>query len=97
MEMPISLSQNESNLTGWVPRVAGLALGAVLAIFLPTVGVAIAVILAIAWVVMKIRSRASSTLTLFADGYVLAILVYGVLAIIGSLTGDPASGHSAGT
>ncbi len=89
-------ARGETSLAQWWLLGIGLILGSVFAILVSPVAIAGAVILVIIWVIMATRSRIDRSLTVFASGYLLAILIYGVLVILGILTGDPPSGQSLG-
>jgi hypothetical protein len=69
-----------------------LVLGAALSFLMPPIALAGGLVLAGVCVVNAIRSRVGRPSTLFTSGYLLAMLAYGALAVLATLTGDPSSG-----
>ena len=91
---PVSPASHQSGLARWWPLGASLILGLGLAVLVPVITIVGGLVMGVVCAVIAIRSNIGWSLRLFASGYLLGLLGYVGLAVLGVLTGDPSSGQS---
>ncbi len=71
--------------------VGGALLGLVVAVFLPPIAFAIAIVAGLLMAIASVRNQPVDTVSPVVAGYLLGVLGYAVLALVAAFSGDPAS------
>jgi len=79
-----------------IQAVGGALIGLLVAVFLPPIAFAIAIVAGVLMSWATVREHKVESISPVVAGYLLGVLGYAVLALIAAFTGDPGSGAGSG-